>query len=196
MPQYLEGRILLLQTQELEGNSRKAIPDFITWAQYFGPGPEAIFSGRRPHGLLFSYGQQCQKFKWPSWLVYDQNFRQRMANTQDKAWAKTHPGLYASCFLHAQKVAEAWCKTCHGTDHVSSLCPLTPPSRGRTPQQQGEGNINTGGKGTSPAGISTPRRKDADGGLTVSDAIFAQHAKGLIRCSNPAAKGTKTPSRN
>ena len=151
MPQYLEGRILLLQTQELEGNSRKAIPDFITWAQCFALYTAALVQKQPSQaadlmGYFFLMANNAKKFKWPSWLVYDQNFRQRMADTQDKAWAKTHSGLYASCFLHPQKVAEAWCKTRHGTDHVTSLCPLTPPSRGRTPQQQGAGNVNTGGK--------------------------------------------------
>ena len=52
------------------------------------------------------------------------------------------------------------------------------------------------GKGTPSAVSSTPRRKDADGGLIALDATFARHTKGLIHCSGAAANETKTPSCN
>ena len=34
-----------------------------------------------------------QKYRWPSWIVYDQNFRQEAADMQNKQWAKVDPGL-------------------------------------------------------------------------------------------------------
>ena len=119
-----------------------------------------------------------------------------MGDTQDKVWAKTDAGMYASYFLHAQRVAEAWCKTCHGIDHMSLLCPLTPPSRGRTtPQQQGASYNNTGGKGKAPAEGSI-RRRDADERLIASDAMLVLHVKDLIHCISAAAKATNPLSRN
>ena len=106
---------------------------------------------------------------------------------------KTHPGLYASCFLHAQKVAEAWCKTCHGTDPVSSMCPLTPPSRGRTPQQQGAGNINTGGKRNTICRDFNTKEKGCRWGANCFRCHVCSSCKGphpLFKCRS---KGDENP---
>ena len=58
-----------------------------------------------------------------SWIVYDQNFRQEVADMQNKQWAKVDPSIYAQCFTGMALRAEAWCRYCHVFDHTSENCP-------------------------------------------------------------------------
>ena len=39
-----------------------------------------------------------QKYRWPSWIDYDQTFRQEAADMQNKQWAKVDPSIYTQCF--------------------------------------------------------------------------------------------------
>ena len=60
------------------------LSDFTTWAQCFAIYAAAILS-RQSHRMadLMAYmvetANNAKKYRWPSWLVYDQNFRQQMA---------------------------------------------------------------------------------------------------------------------
>lgn len=130
LPHYLEGRVLLIQMQELD-NNKKAIPDFTSWAQCFALYAAAILQKQpdRATDLMayfFATANNARKYKWPSWLVYDQNFRQLMADTQDNVWAKTNASIFAQCFINAQKSTDGWCRSCHSIDHVTNSCPHTP----------------------------------------------------------------------
>ena len=133
IPHHMEGRVLLVQLQELE-NHRRAIPDFTTWAQCFAIYAAAILS-RQPHRMadLMAYmvetANNVKKYRWPSWLVYDQNFRQQMAARKDEVWAKTDVGIYAQCFMNQSKSSEAWCRACQSIEHNSSSCPLATVSQ-------------------------------------------------------------------
>ena len=136
---YVQGPVLLLQMQDLDSNTRKAIPDFTTWVQCFALYAPATVTKQpdRAADLMayfFMTANNANKYKWPSWLVYDQNFCQLMANTQDKVWAKTDVGIFAQCFIHAQRASESWCRTCHSIDHVAGQCPYAPPT-GRARQE-------------------------------------------------------------
>lgn len=136
---YMEGPVLLVQMQDLDNSTRKAIPDFTTWAQCFALYAAAIIMKQpdRATDLMayfFTTASNANKYKWPSWLVYDQNFRQLMANTQDKCWAKTNVAIFTQCFIHAQRASESWCRTCHSIDHVAGQCPFSPPT-GRGKQE-------------------------------------------------------------
>ena len=127
LPHYLEGRVLLVQMHELD-NSKKAIPDFTTWAQCFALYSAAILLKQpdRAADLMayfFATADNARKYNWPSWIVYDQNFRQLMADTQDKVWAKTNPSIFTRSFIHAQKSLESWCRHCHSVDHTAIECP-------------------------------------------------------------------------
>ncbi len=64
-----------------------------------------------------------KKFKWPSWVVYDQNFRQDAAGNPDLPWAKVDSSLYAQCFTGQEALRESWCSKCQGLDHQSAECP-------------------------------------------------------------------------
>ena len=55
------------------------IPDFMTWAQYFAVYTAAL-TLKHPERLLIlmvylsETAKNAKKFKWPSWVIYDQNY--------------------------------------------------------------------------------------------------------------------------
>ena len=131
LPHYLEGRVLLAQMHKLD-NSKKAIPDFTTWAQCSALYSAALLQKQPDRAAdlmayLFATANNARKHRWPSWVVYDQNFRQLMAETQDKMWAKTDPSFFTRCFIHAQKSQDSWCRHCHSIEHTAIECPYITP---------------------------------------------------------------------
>lgn len=78
-----EGQVLLVQSMDLCA-AKKLIPDLATWVQCFSI-YTAVLCSQSPERLpdLLGYAAfiaKCsQKFKWPSWVVYDHNFRQLAA---------------------------------------------------------------------------------------------------------------------
>ncbi len=96
----------------------------------------AVLGPHRPDKLADLMGYQSliarasKKFMWPSWLVYDQNFRQEAAGNTSLQWAKAEPSLHAQCFTGQEISKENWCSRCHGVDHQSADCPYG--SRKRT----------------------------------------------------------------
>ena len=80
--------------------SKKALPDFATWGQCFAL-YAAVVLLKQPEqasdlmAYFYSTASNACKYKWPSWLVYDQNFRQLMADTWDNLWAKTNASIFA-----------------------------------------------------------------------------------------------------
>jgi len=75
-----------------------------------------------------------QKFVWPSWVVYDQNFRQEVANMLGMTWAKVNPSIYPQYFISMAANTEGWCKQCQSIKHPSDRCaPLDPvPNQGQS----------------------------------------------------------------
>ena len=106
-----------------------AISDFATWAQCYAV-YTAVILQCQPHRAadLMAYpvetANNSKRYRWPSWLVYDQNFHQRMAGRKDEVWAKTDPGIFTKCFTDQCKSGEAWCKECWSIEHSSADCPL------------------------------------------------------------------------
>ena len=76
---------------------------------------------------FFATKSNVRKYRWPSWLVYDHNFWQWMADTQDIVWAKTTPSIFTQCFINEQKSSDSWCRHCHSVDHPTVSCPHSPP---------------------------------------------------------------------
>ena len=94
----------------------------------------AIVCSQSPERITDLLGYMCQivrashRFKWPSWIIYDQNFRQEAAErNQTSDWARIDSSLFAQCFTGQSKSSESWCKSCHSLDHLSDACPLRPP---------------------------------------------------------------------
>ena len=126
-----EGSVLLVHAQDLM-QQKKLIPDIPTWVQCFSHYAAIVcckYPDRRADllGYISQIMRVSQRFKWPSWVIYDQSFRQEAAERGIKEWSQMDPSLFAQCFTGQAKNTEAWCKICHSLDHSSDLCPLKPP---------------------------------------------------------------------
>ena len=90
----------------------------------------AVIASKNPARLpdLMAYmiiiAKASQKFAWPSWVVYDQNFRQEAACSTSTQWARVDPSIYTQCFTGMAIGAEGWCKVCQSIEHSSENCPL------------------------------------------------------------------------
>ncbi len=118
-PQAGEGQIVVLHAADL-APSKKAIPDLATWLQCFSL-YVAVVAAKQPGKVadLMAYQvlitKASQSYRWPSWLVYDQSFRQEMAGKKDQTWAKVDPSIYALCFFGQNRSSENWCTSCQLT---------------------------------------------------------------------------------
>ena len=191
-PSDLEGRVLLVQLHELD-SSRKAIPDFTTWAQCFALYSAAILQ-RQPNraGDLMAYffftAGNARKYKWPSWVVYDQNFRQLMGETQDLVWAKTDAGFFTRCFIHAQKAQGSWCRHCHSTEHTAGECPHTPPVSNPSPESSSRESImKSEKKGSICWDFNNPKGKGCRWGSN----CYRKHICSDCRGAHPSFKCPK-----
>ena len=146
LPPHWEGHILVVQLEDLEG-SKRLIQDFQTWVQCFSM-YAAVVVARHPDkfmplmAYLTDMAKNARKYKWPSWVVYDQNFRMHMATTAGANWASVNSAIYTQCFLNQEITrAEPWCKICHAVDHVSTSCPSAPrpAKRRKIPDTQSTG---------------------------------------------------------
>ena len=135
IPTAGEGQIVVVQAADLM-ESRKLIPDLATWVQCFGI-YAAIITSKEPDRMKNLLAYMCQiakcslKYKWPSWAVYDLNFRQDAADSGLKDWSKVDPSTYTQCFTGASISQDSWCKFCHSIDHVSDTCPIKPANNPR-----------------------------------------------------------------
>lgn len=111
--------------------SRRLIPDLATWVQYFGL-ITAVTARRKPERVadLMAYlaiiSKASQKYRWPSWVIYDQNFRMEAAGNPSRSWAKVEASLYAQSITGQARTQENWCTHCQGLDHSSLWCPFKP----------------------------------------------------------------------
>lgn len=130
MAQTFDGQIVVVQAADLM-QLRLLIPNLATWMQCFGLFTTAVVR-RKPERVpdLMAYmsviAKASQKYKWPSWIIYDQNFRLEIAGNSTQAWAKVDPSIYAQCFMGQAVSAENWCSQCQGLDHSSPQCPYKP----------------------------------------------------------------------
>ena len=133
MPTGLEGQVVLVQAADL-AQPRKLIPDLATWVQCFTV-YVAVLAPHQPSRIpdLMAYmsciAKASQKYNWPSWLVYNQNFRQEAANSPLQPWARVDPSIYAQSFTGQGRHSDNWCSRCHSLDHTSPQCPLIPRKR-------------------------------------------------------------------
>ena len=128
--QAMEGQVLVVQAADLL-QSRKVIPDLATWSQCFAL-YVAILAPAQPERVqdLMAYqaiiAKASSKYRWPSWVVYDQNFRLEVAGNPDQPWAKVDPSIYALSFTGQTISVENWCSRCQCLDHTTSNCPAAP----------------------------------------------------------------------
>lgn len=128
-----DNQIVVVQAADLM-QTRRVIPDLATWLQCYALYTTVLLA-HQPGRLADLMGYQAliakasKKFKWPSWVVYDQNFRQDAAGNPDLPWAKVDPSLYAQCFTGQEALRESWCSKCQGLDHQSAECPFAARKR-------------------------------------------------------------------
>ena len=82
----------------------------------------------------FDKAKYSRKYKWPSWVIFDMNFRQEAACRPNLSWAEAaghrESKIYSQCFTGMSKdPRESWCRTCQSLDHSTSLCPMMPPTK-------------------------------------------------------------------
>ena len=124
----MEGHIIVVQAADL-AQSRKLIPDLGTWSQCFAIFMAVVTAKEPDHSAdllayLSTIAKASLKYRWPAWIVYDQNFRQEAADKGLRKWAQVDPSIYAQCFTGMSISQEGWCKTCMSIDHSSESCPL------------------------------------------------------------------------
>ena len=146
LPQSLEGHVIVVQAADL-AQPRRVIPDLATWSQCFALYVAVLAPSQPRLADLMAYqsliAKVSAKFKWPSWVVYDQNFRQDAVGNPQLAWAKVDPSTYAQCFTNQAISRENWCEKCQSLDHTSGNCPSRPRKRpwsAMTPQAQSGSN--------------------------------------------------------
>ena len=117
---------MIIRTEHLAG-SKKMIPDL--WLQCFCIYAPIIIEHEPAHTKsLLAYAtiiaKVSLKYAWPSWVVYNHNFCQEVADSANKDWAKVDPSIYyTQCFTSAAVSTEGWCRFCLSVDHSSEMCP-------------------------------------------------------------------------
>ena len=131
------------------------------------------------------------KYRWPSWLVYDQNFRQEAAESGRTDWSKVDPSIYAQCFTGASISPENWCKRCHSVDHVSDSCPFKPGTSSRRPPSHTSAIPKKRGPPHSNA-EACKRFNSYDGDCKFGDRCIYQHkCENCDEYSHPASRCRK-----
>ena len=92
-PTLLKGLVIVIQAAELY-KQRKIILDLATWVQCFPLYATVIWAQkpeRMPDLMVYAsdIAKASQKYQWPSWIFYDQNFCQEAADMQSKQWEKS-----------------------------------------------------------------------------------------------------------
>ncbi len=86
---------------------------------------------------MSNIAQASSRYRWPSWVIYDINFRQAAAGSGSTDWSKTDPSLYTMVFQNMSGSQEGWCLHCYSTEHTSELCMHKPNDQGQhIPHQQ------------------------------------------------------------
>ena len=109
--------------------TKRIIPDLPTWLQCFSVYAAVLltkFPQRATSLLLYqkNIADLSQRFLWPSWVIYDNSFRQEAAETKRLDWSQLDYGLHARCFHNQASALEGWCSTCLSVDHLQANCPL------------------------------------------------------------------------
>ena len=124
------SQIVVLPEYAWETHRRKKrqIQDIAMWIQVYSI-YMLILSTRYPEVLPELIGYQLlivkhsRKFRYPSWLHYDIEFRKWAANNNHRRWSQLNQEIYALAFT-GQGIATAWCALCQieGGSHTVD-CP-------------------------------------------------------------------------
>ena len=80
-------------------------------------------------GYLYQITRTSQQYKWPSWVIFDQNFCLQLVEQGSTELAHLDPPhcMHSTYFSGQTKEGNPWCQHCHSMEHSSDTCPLKPP---------------------------------------------------------------------
>ena len=183
----LEGQVVVVQAADLV-RLRRIISDLATWLQCYAI-YAAVKGTLHPANIqeLMAYqaviARASRKFKWPSWIVYDQNFGQEAAGNPSQSWVKVEPSLYAQCFTGQEVQGEGWCTTCQGVDHSTADCPFQPWKRPQLAAAHHHGGPRRAKYAKSLIGSGVIARMAGSASLP----MFAMYVKALTQCHDAGA---------
>ena len=111
LPQTLEGQVVVVQAVDLV-QTKKLIPDLETWIQCFS----LFVATLLPHhpGCLAEFmayqsiiAKASARYKWPSWIIYDQSFRQDVESIRPNPgprWSQVHMPCVSQVKRRVQKI--------------------------------------------------------------------------------------------
>ena len=126
--------MVVVQAEDLAA-SRKLIPNFETWSQCFAL-YAAVRISHKPTltgdlmAYFYSIATMARKHPWPSWILYDQAFREEAAWMPERLCGKEDASLYAKCYTWGPiRSADPGCWNCQSFEHSSGMCPHKPPPK-------------------------------------------------------------------
>ena len=126
-PTQLEGGVVVIKAEDL-ARSRRIIPDIKVWHQchmLWLSVALKVDPGRCQELLAYGYLiTKCSKaFRWPSWVLYDQEFRQSRVGDWSARWDEVDTCLYTQHFSGKSEELGSWCSLCCAADHGWRWCP-------------------------------------------------------------------------
>ena len=116
---------------DTQRRKRRQIGDIATWVQLFSI-YMLILASAHPGDIpkLVAYQllivKHAKKFKYPSWLHYDIEFRKFAAITKSTEWACVNPEIFALAFTN-QGIQSQWCPACGVDEGLHTYdCPEAP----------------------------------------------------------------------
>ncbi len=113
---------------------------------------------------LMSYMATICKFskmyRHPSWVLYDQQFRQEAVESGLRDWSKVDGCTHSCCFNGQCLDASPWCSTCKSLEHSAVMCLVRTeaPSTSDTKRQL-QGAKRLPKKRPPPASVQKPCRR-------------------------------------
>ena len=123
---------MVIKAEDL-ARSRRIIPDIGVWHQCYTVWLSVVLKadpGRLQELLAYGYLiTKCSKaFKWPSWVLYDQEFRQSKAGNTTARWDEVDTCLYTQHFSGKSEEVENWCPiSARQTMAAEGAQPSSPP---------------------------------------------------------------------
>ena len=131
-------------------NTRREIPDILSWLQCFGIYISVMaskFPERVPNMLAYqtTLVREARRCGGNGWMAYDTAFRQQAATDPHCDWSKLNNSLYPVTFMAQASGRGKCCPHCLESDHPGDECALSP-----RPRQESRQRPQSPGLGGSP----------------------------------------------
>ena len=123
-----------------------------------------------------SIAKASKKYRWPSWVVYDQNFRQEAVSSPAQPWSKIDPSIYSLEWQRVQKGGARHAK-------VWTMPLLTVQQRGLTLHANDPGRQQRGNTEKHPA-------RSARSSTTTTVIAHSARDAAMLTCATDARVAT------